>query len=103
MTPRPMYVTIPLEEYEELNKYKKLEEEWKKVSEKITLPLEPVNRWHKFSDEIPKENDYYLVSDGENVFTEYGCYNEQDEEWKWDHNGEWEYWMPLPKPPKEAK
>lgn len=96
MTPRPMYVTIPLEEYE------KLEAEWNKASAKNTNTLAPVNRWRKTSEGFPKENDYYLITNGDFVDIEYGCYSEQDEKWHWDHGGEWEYWMPLPEPP-EAK
>lgn len=63
-------------------------------------------RWRKTSEEIPSENDYYLVSDGKNVFMEYGSYNEQDEVWNWDHGGSrdtWKYWRPMPKAPEEAK
>lgn len=58
-------------------------------------------RWRKCSEELPTENDYYLVTNGGFVDFEYGCYNEQDEEWQWDHNGKWQYWMPMPNPPKE--
>ena len=63
-------------------------------------------RWRKTSEEIPSENDYYLVSDGKNVFMEYGSYNEQDEVWNWDHGENmdtWKYWRPMPKAPEEAK
>ena len=63
-------------------------------------------RWRKTSEEIPSENDYYLVSDGKNVFMEYGSYNEQDEVWNWDHGENmdtWKYWRPMPKAPEEEK
>ena len=87
----PYYCTIPLEEYEAL---KKRIEKLEKLTEAF--------RWRKFSEENPKENDYYLVTNGDFVDFEYGCYNEQDEKWDWDHNGKWEWWMPLPEPPKEC-
>lgn len=63
-------------------------------------------RWRKTSEEIPSENDYYIVSDGKNVFMEYGSYSEQDEDWIWDHGGNkdtWKYWRPMPKAPEEEK
>lgn len=84
----PLYVTIPQEEYDRINS---------RIAE-----LEEERRWRKFSEETPKENDYYLVTNGDFVDFEYGCYNEQDEEWNWDHNGKWKWWMPLPMLPEEG-
>lgn len=84
---QPYYMTIPVEEYEALKK---------RVRE-----LEEERIWRKFSEEKPNKNDYYLVTNGGFVDFEYGCYNEQDEEWQWDHNRKWQYWMPMPNPPKE--
>ena len=84
---QPYYMTIPVEEYEALKK---------RVRE-----LEEERRWRKFSEEKPKESGYYLITNGDFVDFEYGCYNEQDEEWNWDHNGKWKWWMPLPMLPEE--
>ena len=84
---RTLYLEIPQDEYDRINS---------RIAE-----LEEERRWRKFSEEKPKEDDYYLVTNGDFVDFEYGCYNEQDEEWNWDHNGKWKWWMPLPKPPKE--
>ena len=114
---QPLYVTIQQEEYDRLCK---VEKEWNETVEafqKAIMPMKPYypdkfcprcgkplydKRWRKFSEENPKENDYYLVTNGDFIDFEYGCYNEQDEEWNWDHNGKWEWWMPLPEPPKEC-
>lgn len=85
----PLYVTIPQEEYDRLCRENK--------------ELKEQTRWRNFSDGFPNENDYYLVTNGDFVDFEFGCYNEQDEEWNWDHNGKWKWWMPLPEPPKEEK
>ncbi len=87
-----------------------LEESHKMEVEQLLMEivkLKEAQRWRKSSEELPKENDYYLVTNGDavyyDVFIEYGYYSEQDEEWQWEHNGKWEYWMPFPKAPEEAK
>ena len=84
---KPLYIEIPQDEYDRINS---------RIAD-----LEEERRWRKCSEELPTENDYYLVTNGGFVDFEYGCYNEQDEEWQWDHNGKWQYWMPMPNPPKE--
>ena len=116
--PQPLYVAIPQEEYDRLCK---VEKEWKETVEAFQKSVGPMipyypdkfcprcgkpldeKKWHKFSEELPNEDDYYLVTNGDFVDFEFGCYNEQDEEWNWDHNGKWKYWMPMPNPPKEEK
>lgn len=113
---QPLYVTIPQEEYDRLCK---VEKEWKETVEAFQKSVGPIipyypdkfcqrcgkpldeKKWHKFSEELPNKNDYYLVTNGDSVDFEFGCYNEQDEEWNWDHNGKWKWWMPLPMLPEE--
>ena len=85
---KPLYIEIPQDEYDRINS---------RIAD-----LEEERRWRKFSEEKPNKNDYYLVTNGDFVDFEFGCYNEQDEEWNWDHYGKWKWWMPLPEPPKEG-
>ena len=102
---KPLPITRNSSELEELRKHETelelLRADNKAYKQRIK-ELEELNRWRKVSEELPNENDYYLVTNGDFVDFEFGCYNEQDEEWNWDHNGEWKWWMPLPMLPEEG-
>ena len=106
MTPRPMYVQIPLEEYEKLNKriaeLEKENESLKYSVATLDTDLAMLKRWRKVSEELPKEEDEYYL-----VFDKYG-YMDTDR-WRKDKLGRWgfsvhgetvRYYMPLPEPPE---
>ena len=106
MTPRPMYMQIPVEEYDKLNEYKKLEEEWKKASAKNTNPFVPVKRWRKVSEELPRGMYPVLIyvknSNGRGYITT-GHYNSSKNIW-YEHVDYGEvkvtHFMDFPEPPE---
>ena len=106
MTPRPMYVQIPLEEYEKLNKriaeLEKENESLKYSVATLDTDLAMAKRWRKVSEELPEKQEWVFVSDGKHLMLG----KRVDGAWLFD--GAWmpeehekiEYWMPLPEPPE---
>ena len=132
MTPRPMYMQIPVEEYDKLNKriaeLEKENESLKYSVATLDTDLAMLKRWRKVSEELPEKDGDYLVMarypDDEEKHIEICFYDSCGEDfghWEQRYVGlgsgdsfggfdgdEWithnvTHWLPLPDFPKEVK
>ena len=108
MTPRPMYVQIPLEEYEKLNKrIAELEKENESLKYSVaTLDTDLVilKRWRKVSEELPEDGAEVIATDGDEIWL---CHKDtmcDGSSWfqpeGLPHIEGITHWMPLPEPPE---
>lgn len=116
MTPRPMYMQIPVEEYE--NTAKKLLDAAAVIIEKdkeieslkysvatLDTDIAMLKRWRKFSEEKPEHHQWILV-----FYPNHSKFTTGVELRRWDDGCKYDVevqeiydkWMPLPEPP-EAK
>ncbi len=127
-TPRPYYVEIPLETFEtmseefaelrkhelawDLDKARIKELEAENESHKYSVAtldtdIAMMKRWRKCSDEMPSADEGYFIVLWEDNFPDIGYIGAEDEVIETirdrgeGHSVEW--WMPLPKAPKETR
>ena len=110
MTPRPMYMQIPVEEYEKLNKriaeLEKENESLKYSVATLDTDLAMMKRWRKVSEELPRGMYPVLIyvknSNGRGYITT-GHYNSSKNIW-YEHVDYGEvkvtHFMDFPEPPE---
>lgn len=106
MTPRPMYVQIPIEEYEKLNKriaeLEKENESLKYSVATLDTDLAMMKRWRDVNVEKPEKRQMVLARFADKLAGHYPIDVIQwDVSYSRNHDGvQVTHWMPLPEPPE---